>query len=1259
MSDRSGTAPGRSRPLVGTVGARPRPGAPAGAVEIAYRAGDYSTFLRDLLDHVRSETLRGGVHAGERPLARLDTAAYQEWTVGLFKAWAEVGDILSFYQERIANEGFLATAREERSIREIVRLIDHVPAPGIGSTTRLAYKLLELPGTPDEVVIPVRASVTSVPERSELPQTWETVEALNARVEWNALRPRIPSVEIRPGVAPGATALDLEGVDLGLGPQSPLLIELDTGDGVEPVFRRIATLEEIDAETTGAPALTRVTFDRPLRAASQAAAGLRRVWSLQRELGLFGRDAPAWSDLDEEAKARHARPLGGVIVSGPAGGWASLNAGLPEGGALCVLAAADGSLYAGTSDGIFRCVDGQRWRRSGADLVGHEIVTLATDGRQQIFAGTAGNGVLRSADGEAWEVLLGEAIREPMVALARRPVPRSGRLPLSPVRAVLPAGDRVFAGTDHGVFVFVDSADTWQATSRGLPGWAPGTGRAGVVVQTLVRGEDQGELFAGTDKGVFRSVDLGRTWKPRNAGLPGFDPDTGSAEASILALHAGRGRRARMLLAGTGSGVFRSLDGGERWEAASLGLPGTDLDTGLCETPVTALVLATDPATLEARCFAATPEGLFESDDAGVYWLAVSGEVASRPVAALVQSPAGALVASVPLGGFDRERWPRFRIRDGELDLTDAAPGIEEGDWLVLEDGGDGAGAEPLIEIVRCARVRQLVRQDFTLEEVVTRVVADRALASEARFDLRSTRVLAGARALRVPSGHRARLQPLARELIELAPEQALFPFPGRRSVIVDGRPLRVRFDGPRTLCTDDGAEHVVGDGDEPQVLRCRPVAGDRMRLRVRLRGDVQGELTVARADMAWRPARAGDDAVAQGVTATWMDSAAGATGPALAVYPALEHCLDPATVRILANVAEATQGRTVYRDVIGSGDATRAHQRFPISAPPLSYLKTASARGWTSTLEIRVNGVRWREVDSLHDAGPRDRVYMVREAIDGVATAIFGDGTHGARLPSGRENVVALYRSGFWREGVNRGRLTVAETKPIGVDGVTNPLRAAAGAAPETPEQTRRRAPVMLRTLGRIVSLRDYEDFCTAYPGVAQARVARLATDRGTVVHVTVATDDGSLLQQGDELHAALLASVAAARSDTGPLAIDSCRRVPFDVAAVVRFDDRRRASDVERAVRDALLAACGHDRATFGARLTASDLVRRIGDVPGVVSVMLERFHRAAAAPSTEAYLHAAPARWDASSRTFIGAELLELRRPGGLALDMVPAR
>ena len=82
---------------------------PAGRSALTYRVATHSDVLARCLTTLlrRLPTLTG---AGDPAVALLD-------------AWATVADIVTFYQERIANEGFLRTATERRSVLELARAI--------------------------------------------------------------------------------------------------------------------------------------------------------------------------------------------------------------------------------------------------------------------------------------------------------------------------------------------------------------------------------------------------------------------------------------------------------------------------------------------------------------------------------------------------------------------------------------------------------------------------------------------------------------------------------------------------------------------------------------------------------------------------------------------------------------------------------------------------------------------------------------------------------------------------------------------------------------------------------------------------------------------------------------------------------------------------------------------------------------------------------------------------------------------------------
>src|SRR5690242_12717131 len=75
------------------------------------------------------------------PLRSLATRAPDDASIALLDAWATVGDVLTFYQERIANEGYLRTAIERRSILQLARLVGYKLRPGVAASVYLAYVL--------------------------------------------------------------------------------------------------------------------------------------------------------------------------------------------------------------------------------------------------------------------------------------------------------------------------------------------------------------------------------------------------------------------------------------------------------------------------------------------------------------------------------------------------------------------------------------------------------------------------------------------------------------------------------------------------------------------------------------------------------------------------------------------------------------------------------------------------------------------------------------------------------------------------------------------------------------------------------------------------------------------------------------------------------------------------------------------------------------------------------------------------------------
>jgi len=318
-------------------------------------------------------------------------------------------------------------------------------------------------------------------------------------------------------------------------------------------------------------------------------------------------------------------------------------------------------------------------------------------------------------------------------------------------------------------------------------------------------------------------------------------------------------------------------------------------------------------------------------------------------------------------------------------------------------------------------------------------------------------------------------------------------------------------------------------------------------------------------------------------------------------------------TVAFNANVAPATHGETVT-EILGSGDGAQSNPRFALKKPPLTYTAAPTPSGSASSLQLRVNSLLWSESPSLYPLGPKDQDYIVR--IDDPspgsgqaarATVIFGDGKKGARLPTGVNNVVATYRSGIGLAGeVAAGSLTMLMSKPLGVRGVTNPLPASGAADPEKMENARSHAPLTVRTLDRVVSPNDYQDFASAFAGVGKAQAVDLWQGERHLVHLTIAGADGQPVTDPkftDNVRAAL----DAVRDPAQLVIVDTFDLRLFNLTANVAVDGRSITADVFTAVQAALLDAFSFARRGFGQSVTAAEVMTVIQDVPGVVYVDL----------------------------------------------------
>jgi hypothetical protein len=315
-----------------------------------------------------------------------------------------------------------------------------------------------------------------------------------------------------------------------------------------------------------------------------------------------------------------------------------------------------------------------------------------------------------------------------------------------------------------------------------------------------------------------------------------------------------------------------------------------------------------------------------------------------------------------------------------------------------------------------------------------------------------------------------------------------------------------------------------------------------------------------------------------------------------------LAYSYDAATVTINANVVKATHGQTVG-EVLGDGVAAQVFQKFALHQQPLTFTAATTPAGAESTLLVRVNELEWHEQRSLAELGATDRGYVTETDDSGQTTIVFGDGEHGARLPSGTANVKALYRYGMGAAGnVAAGRINQLATQPPGAQSVVNPLAASGGADADELEQARENTPLAVMALDRLVSVRDYADFSRNFAGIGKASSVRLSDGRRQLVHVTIAGANDIPIEQSSDLYLNLVQSLYQFGDPFEPIQVALRKLKVIVIAARVRVLADYAWESVEAAVRAALLESFSFARRALGQPAFLAEVISVVQAVAGV---------------------------------------------------------
>jgi hypothetical protein len=309
--------------------------------------------------------------------------------------------------------------------------------------------------------------------------------------------------------------------------------------------------------------------------------------------------------------------------------------------------------------------------------------------------------------------------------------------------------------------------------------------------------------------------------------------------------------------------------------------------------------------------------------------------------------------------------------------------------------------------------------------------------------------------------------------------------------------------------------------------------------------------------------------------------------------------------VTVFGNLVAVTRGESVVGEVLGSGDASQVFQSFTLAKHPLTYLNdAASPSGRRTTLEVRVNGILWKEASSFFGASPISEIYTVRQNDAGESIVRFGDGVTGARLPTGVDNVIATYRFGAGAAKPPAGAIGQLARPVEGLRRVVNPVGAGGGADADRPKDIRRNAPHSALILGRAISIPDFDALAREFGGVVNAQTTWAWAERtqNAAVYVSFISDGGDIAAK---LRAFLLGFAAP---NTPIVAVEATPRVStlaIDLEIDPRFDRKAVAGRVKQALTDPEAGLLALENIPIGQPLFRSRLFEAVLAVEGTQSV------------------------------------------------------
>jgi hypothetical protein len=303
--------------------------------------------------------------------------------------------------------------------------------------------------------------------------------------------------------------------------------------------------------------------------------------------------------------------------------------------------------------------------------------------------------------------------------------------------------------------------------------------------------------------------------------------------------------------------------------------------------------------------------------------------------------------------------------------------------------------------------------------------------------------------------------------------------------------------------------------------------------------------------------------------------------------------------VNLYGNVLHVVRGETVAHEVLGSGDASQAFPTFQLKKKPLTYVASAAAPGGRkSTLAVRVNGLLWTEVPGFYGTQPGDAVYIVRQDENQETFVTFW------RLPSGVDNVTARYRFGAGAPSPPADSLSQIVRPVKGLARILSPTAPGGGSDADQPKDIQRDAPTVALTLGRAVSIDDFEALARGFGGVrnVSAGWAWDTAQQRAVVKLWYISNGGDIAES-------LRAFLVAQADPTIGLSVESATplvtRLIIDLVTDPRYDATAVTSALIETLSDPDTGVLSHANVPIAGNLFRSELFAVASQVSGVASI------------------------------------------------------